>query len=112
MQAVQVQVGAVEGVGLDGAGLAVERRVGADGDRGRPAVRLLARLVQGGEPAGVDAVGRDRGVRGRLDVRRREAELAAALVPADDDPLDAVRTAERLGRLRHVAGREKLPDGG
>src|SRR5689334_705335 len=62
VQAVEVQVGPVEGVGLHRANLAVERRVGADRDRGGPAVRLLAGLVEGGEPARVDAVGGDRGV--------------------------------------------------
>ena len=69
------------------------------------------RLVQGGEPARVDAVGGDRGVRRRLHVRGREAELAAALVTADDHALDPVRAAEQPRRLRHVAGREQRPDG-
>ena len=55
------------------------------------------------QPARVDAVGRDRGVRQRLHVGRGEAQLAAALRAAHDDALDAVRPAEDLARARHVA---------
>ena len=49
------------------------------------------------QPARVDAVGGDRGVRQGLDVGRREAQFAAALGAAHHDALDAVRAAEDLG---------------
>ena len=101
-----------ERVGLDRLLGAVEGGVGADRDRGRPAARLLACLVQDGEPACVDAVGRDRGVRRRLHVRGREAELAAALVAADHDPLDPVRAAQRLRGPGYVARCQQRPDVG
>ena len=45
-----------------------------------------------------------------VEVRRREAERAAALVAHDDDALDLRRPPEELRRMRDVAGGEQLPD--
>src|SRR5690606_8422266 len=59
--AVEVEVVAVQRVRLDGPRHALERRVGADGDRGRPAEARIAVGVAD-QPAGVDAVGGDRGL--------------------------------------------------
>lgn len=44
-----------------------------------------------------------------LDVRRGEAELAAALGAADDDALDAVRPAEDLARALDIALGDEAP---
>ena len=55
------------------------------------------------QPARVDAVGRDRRVRQRLDVGGGVAELATALRAPDDDALDAVRTAQDLDGAADVA---------
>ena len=105
--AVQVAV-EVEDVGLDPALAHLEGRVGADRDRRdrRSAVssERAAPLVQPDHPAGVDPVGGHRGPRLGAQVRGREAELAAALVAALDDAVDAVRAPERCGGGRHVAG--------
>jgi len=77
---VQVQVVAVESVGLHGAVAAVEGGITADRDRRGPA--LVPRPVRGerGQPARVDAVGRDGGVRRGLQVRGGKAERAAPLL--------------------------------
>jgi hypothetical protein len=108
--AVEVQVVAVEGVCLDRAGAGAEGRVGAYRDRGGPAADRVAVQVEAGQPACVDAVGGDRGVRRGLQVRGREAEAAAAHVTADHDAFYPVRAAERDRGGGHVARRQALPD--
>ena len=112
VDAVQVEVVAVERVRLHGAVTDAERGVGADRDRGRPAGRLRAVQVQAGQPACVDAIGRSRGVRRGLQVGGREAQAAAAHVTAHHDALHPVRAAQRAGGGDHVAGGQLLPDVG
>ena len=107
LDAVQLQVGAVEHVALDPAvAHAVEGRVGADADRGR--VDLAG--VEPAQPAGVDAVGRRGGHRVGRHVGGREAQAAAALVALHDHAAHGVRPAERLGGAGDVAGGQAHPD--
>ena len=63
----------------------------------------------GVQPARVDTVGGDRGVRQGLDVGRGEAQFAAALGAADDDALHAVRAAQDLGGAPDVALGDQAP---
>ena len=104
VQPVQVQPHPVDRVRLHRPLGAVELRVGADRDR--RGHRLAVRR----QPARVDPVRRDRGVRQRLDVRRRVAQLAAALRAAHHDALDAVRAAQDLAR--RPRRRPRRPGGG
>ena len=86
--ALKVQAGAVDRVGLDPLVGPVELRVRPDRDRRREAVPLH------GEPAGVDPVGRDHRRAVRLQVRRGVAQLPTAVVPVHDDPLEAVGASQ------------------
>jgi spectinomycin phosphotransferase len=110
VSAVQVQVVTVQRVRLDGPLSLAERRVGADGDRGRPAGGLGSVQVQAAQPAGVDAVGRDRGARRALQVGGRESQRPAAQVTADDHAFHAVRPAEGGAGTLDVPGGQPLPD--
>ncbi len=58
---IEVEVVAVEDIGLDGATvLGVEGRVGPDGDRGRHgAVGLTGGELEAGQPTGIHTLGRD-----------------------------------------------------
>ena len=58
--------------------------------------------VQAGQPARVDTVGGDGGMRQRFQVRGGEAERPAAPVAADHDALHPVRAAQVLGGTGHV----------
>src|SRR3569833_2735741 len=118
VRAVQVEVVAVEGVRLDGALPALEGRVDADGDRGRPArVRVDSRAVplEFGvtgtvEVAGVHPVERDGGVRQALLVGCGESEVATALRSSHVDALDAVGPSEQARCGLDVALGEALAD--
>ncbi len=58
----------------------------------------------------VDAVRRDEQLRVDGEVRRREAERAAARVAGDHGPLHLGRTPEQRGGRRQVAREQPLPD--
>ena len=83
-----------------------EGRGDADVDRGGAAAA--------GEhgPAGVHAAARKRGVGRDLQVRRREAERAAAAVAGDDDALDRVHPPEQRDDGGDLAGGHEPPDAG
>jgi len=95
-----------EHVGLDAPPVPVEGRVGSHGDGGGipdPPV---------GQPPGVDAVGGDDADVVGVEVRRRVAQLAAALRAVHDLAAHEVGTAEHGGGRLDVAGRERLPHPG
>src|SRR5207248_7034114 len=60
--------------------------------------------------AGVDTEGRHEQAGRDVEVRRREAEPGAAMLPVDDGPVDLGGPSEQLRRLRHLAGREQAAD--
>jgi hypothetical protein len=96
---VQVAV-EVEQVRLHPALDAVEVRVRSDGDSGPPPAAR----------AGVDRVGRDEKAFRHVEVRSRKAELAAAAVATDDDPLDLRGPPEQGGAPLDLARADELPD--
>ena len=109
LDAVELEVVAVQDVGLDAAlALAVEGRVGADRDGGGVALPVSSRVSQPAytPSAGAASIGRGR------HVGRRVAELAAALVALDDDAAHGEGAAQRLGRAGDVAGGQALADVG
>src|ERR1035437_4730239 len=101
---VEIQVGAVQDVGLDPALGAGECRVGADRDGGWQRTVEVA-LGQAGpdQPADVDAVGRDQPHGLLAQVRGGIAQLAAAVIAVHDLTTDLVRTCQDLGRSCDVA---------
>src|SRR5215472_9095770 len=110
VDAVKVKVIAIERVGLDGTVDAVERRIRADRYRRWPAVGFDPIGSQARQPAGVDRIGRNRRVRGRLGVRGGKAERPAALAAADYDAFDPMRSAKLGGSGLDLAGRQQAPD--
>jgi DNA-binding SARP family transcriptional activator len=107
---VQVQVVPVERVGLHRPLPCLERGVGADRDGGRPPLLRGPVRGQAGQPPRVHPVGGDGGVRRGLQVGRREAERAAALLPAHHHTLHPVRAAQRRRGRGHVALVQPFPD--
>ena len=95
--AVEVEIVAVEHVGLDPVLLPVEVGVGAHGGGRRPPVPVDDQVT------GVHAVGGDGGMSVELEVGRREAEFATAVVTVDHRSLDAVRTPQEARRLDDIA---------
>src|SRR5699024_6927206 len=96
----------VENVRLDPAGAAFERRIRAHRDRRRVGLSFAGES----RPPGVDSVGGHEpfGVIGQ--VRRREAEVAAAGVAVDDGAVNGVVAAELIGHLGDIAGGELFAD--
>src|SRR5699024_4036413 len=96
----------VENVRLDPAGAAFERRIRAHRDRRRVGLSFAGES----RPPGVDSVcGHEPfGVIGQ--VRRREAEVAAAGVAVDDGAVNGVVAAELIGHLGDIAGGELFAD--
>src|SRR5215210_2377710 len=90
----------VEQVRLDPPLVTAVVRVEPDRDRGAMTERL----------ARVDAVGRHEQRRLDRQVRSRVAEGAAALVAADDDPVELRRPPEQACRCRHLAVVEEAAD--
>ena len=88
----------VEQMRLDPALDAVEVRVRANRD-------CRATIER---PAGVDAVRRHEKLLRNVEVRGRKPKLAAASVPAHDDPFDLGRPPEQLRRSLRLAGVHEL----
>ena len=105
----------VQDVGLDAALANVECRIRPNRDGGDPKrlhVSRPAPLVEADHPAGVDAIRRHARPLVGPEIRGRETELAAALVTAFDQTVQAMRPSERLRGRRHVTGLNARADVG